>query len=197
MVIAMAATAAAAAAEPREADPPPQFTLQSLVTGIDPGTGRDGVTYAITAHVGEQRVRFDLPRPDGSEVSFLVDRDTGEGWAFDAAERTGLPVKVEAVQQLVVDPASPCARMRVVCHRAPRKAIAGVEAEGWRFAGASQRGPGGSHAGVMWIDPATGIVLGYEARTRSRSERRMRSMSVQVEAVAEDLLQPPAALRSR
>ncbi len=204
MRLAAAVFAAAVAGLSVAADPAPaatgagapQFTLQSVVTGLDPGTGRDGATFALTTHAGDARVRFDLPRPDGSEVRLLVDRDTGEGWAFDATERAGLPVKADAVQQLVVDPAAPCARMRVTCHREPRKSIAGVQAEGWRYAGADQRGPGGSHAGTLWIDPASGIVLGYEARTRNRSVRRMRAVSLQVAPVDAAVLRPPPALQS-
>ncbi len=194
-VAVLATLAATAAATDASAPVPPQFTLHSMVTGLDPGTGRDGTTYAMTTHAGEGRVRFDLPRPDGAEVRLLVDRTTGEGWAFDAAGRDGLPVQADAVQQLAVDPAAPCTRMRVTCHREPPKSIAGIQADGWRYAGADRRGPGGSHAGVMWIDPASGIIIGYEARTRNRMVRRMRAVSLRVEPVADAVLEPPPALR--
>lgn len=177
-------------------DMPVQFTLQSMVTGVDPATGRDGSTYSVTTHAGAERVRMDLVMPGRPPATMVVDRISGEGWVFDPVRATGLPVQIDAVRELLVDPGAPCAQMRVTCHREPPRTLAGVTAQGWRYAGANRRGPGGSHAGTMWVDPASGIVLGYEARTRTRQPRRMRAASFKVEAVDGRLLELPAQARS-
>lgn len=193
----LACVALSTQARAQTSEAPVQFTLQSVVTGLDPATGRDDTTFGVTAHAGAQRVRIELATANRPPATMLLDRASGEGWAFDPAGRSGLPVSSDAALQMTVNPAAPCARMRVTCHPLPARSLAGVEAAGWRYAGAARRGPGGSHAGSMWVDPASGVVLGYEARTRDRKVRRMRALSFQVGPVPDHLLEFPAGARDR
>src|SRR5690606_42159885 len=87
--------------------------------------------------------------------------------------------------------------MRVSCQPLGHRDIAGVRAQGLRYSGARGRGPGASDRGQMWFDPASGLVVSYEARTRDRKTRRMRATEVRREPLPPALFELPTALQPR
>ena len=171
--------------------------LEAVVTGVNPATGRDGSTYAVRAYVGADRTRIDLDVPGAERAYLLLDNASGQGWAISKDSDAALPVSIDSYRELVVDPAAPCAGMQVRCDPLGHRDMAGVRARGLRYTGARGRGPGGSDRGELWIDPDTGIVLGYDARTRDGAPRRLRATGLRREALPAALFELPAPLRSR
>src|SRR5690606_41196686 len=79
--------------------------------------------------------------------------------------------------------------MRVSCQPLGHRDIAGVRAQGLRYSGARGRGPGASDRGQMWFDPASGLVVSYEARTRDRSEEHTSELQSRENLVCRLLLE--------
>lgn len=173
------------------------FMFHAMVTGVDPATGRDGSTFAVSAYMGAERTRIDLHMPEAGNAYLIVDNDSGNGWVISKDSDAALPVSTDSYRELVVDPQTPCAHMRVSCQPLGHRDIAGVRALGLRYAGARGRGPGASDRGQMWIDPASGLVVSYDARTRDRKIRRMRVTEVRRERLPPALFELPSALRPR
>lgn len=183
----------------REASTPgvDDFMLKAVVTGVDPATGREDSTYAVRAYVGAERTRIDLDLPGAERAYLLLDNATGNGWAISKDSDAALPVSIDSYRELVVDPAAPCAGMQVRCDPLGPRDMAGVRARGLRYTGARGRGPGGSDRGELWIDPDTGIVLGYDARTRDGRPRRLRATGLSREALPAALFELPTPLPPR
>lgn len=171
--------------------------VEAMVTGVNPATGRDDSTFAVRAYVGAERTRIDLHMPEADNAYMIVDNDSGNGWVISKDSDAALPIHTDSYRGLVVDPQAPCAHMRVSCQPLGRRDIAGVRAQGLRYSGARGRGPGASDRGEMWIDPSSGLVVGYEARTRDRKSRRMRATDVRREPLPTALFELPAALQPR
>ena len=180
------------------ADPPAgDFMLQAVVTGVNPATGRDGSTFAVKAYVGAERTRIDLDIPEADRAYLLLDNATGNGWAISKDKEAALPISADSYRELVVDPQAPCAGMQLSCDPLGHRDIAGVRAQGLRYTGARGRGPGGSDRGELWIDPASGLVVGYDGRTRDGKARRLRASDVLREALPAALFELPVELRPR
>ncbi|MGO3128036.1 MAG: hypothetical protein ACTIJY_08185 [Luteimonas sp.] len=173
------------------------LALEMVVTGVDPATGRDGATYSAKVFVGPQRTRIDVNTPGGEKAYLLLDNDSGRGWAISKQQDAALPLQSDAYRQLQVNPQSPCAQFKVRCEQVGHREIAGVRAQGLRFTGARGRGPGGSHRGEVWIDPGTGLILGYDTQTQNRQVRRMRTTDVRRVALPDAMFQLPVSLAPR
>lgn len=188
-------TAFAQAPHAQDPGPPPlTFRIEAIVEGVSPATGLADTVYGMTAYVGAERTRVDLDMPGTEGVYLLVDNATGVGWAIGKEQDAAMPVNADAYRELVLDPQAPCAGMRARCQPIGQRDIAGIRAQGVRYSGARAAGPGGSDRGQVWIDPASGLVLGYDGRTRDRQVRRMRATDVQRQALPDALFELPAAL---
>ena len=177
--------------------PPGDFMIEAVVTGVNPATGRDGSTFSVKAYVGGERTRIDLGMPEADNAYIIVDNETGLGWVISKDRDAALPVSTDSYRELVVDPQAPCARMQARCEPLGYRGVAGVRAQGTRYAGARGRGSGGSDRGDMWVDPDSGLVVSYDGRTRDRKTRRMRATQVRREALPGALFELPAPLRPR
>lgn len=173
------------------------FMIEAMVTGVNPATGRDESMFAVRAYLGAERTRIDLDIPEADNAYIIVDNDTGNGWVISKDSDAALPISIDSYRELVVDPEAPCARMRVSCQPLGHRDIAGVRAQGLRYSGARDRGPGASDRGEMWVDSTSGLVVSYEARTRDRKTRRMRATDVRRQPLPSALFELPAALQPR
>lgn len=190
-----ACMASAQAPHAQEPGPPaPTFRIEAIVEGVSPATGLADTVYGMTAYIGSERTRVDLDIPGTEDAYLLVDNDTGIGWAIGKEQDGAMPVNVDAYRELVLDPQAMCAGMRARCQPIGQRDIAGIRAQGMRYSGARAAGPGGSDRGQMWIDPASGLVLGYDGRTRDRQVRRMRATDVQRQELPDAMFELPAAL---
>lgn len=171
----LAALSCAPGAQAKD-DAPPPLTIVLGGTLVDhnpfvPGSRRSDVP--VTIFINRDRLRVDFSGPSGQRGMLLHDGGSGRGWLADLDERMAVPVDAGAIRSfsgLVVDPAAPCEGIGVRCEPAAPRFIAGKPRSGYRFRGASGKGPGGLSDGEFWVDGALGVVLAYRA-TGTRTER--------------------------
>lgn len=162
-------------------------------------TGQEGVGFnvgdrptPVTIHLSSGRSRIDFNQRGAEAIYMVVDEETRRGWMIDAGNAQAMPMTSRGFSELLVDPEAPCENLGVRCRPIPARVIAGVRAQGWRYLDAGQRGPGGTTRGELWIDPARGLILGYEGYRSGRARvRRMQAMSVTVVEDASGLFDLP------
>lgn len=149
---------------------------------------------AVTIHLGEGKSRIDFNQRGAEAIHMLIDEQTRSGWLIDSGRARMMPAQARGFSELLVDPQAPCRDLGVQCRQVPARTIAGVRAQGWRYLGAGQRGPGGTARGQFWVDPARGLILGYEGYRAGRSRMyKMQAMSVVTVEDAAGLFELPDA----
>jgi hypothetical protein len=154
--------------------------IKAIIEG-QAGTGfTDGNRpMPITIHLTPEKSRIDFNQRGAESIYMLVDEQTRRGWLVDSGLAQAMPAQARGFSELLVDPQQPCQGLGVQCRQIPARMIAGVRAQGWRYLGAGLRGPGGTARGEFWVDPARGLILGYEGYRTGRSRvYKMRTMSV-------------------
>lgn len=149
----------------------------------------------VTIHLADGKSRIDFNQRGAESVYMLLDEQSGRGWLVDSGRAQAMPTQARGFSELLVDPSEPCRELGVQCRQTPARMIAGVRAQGWRYLGAGQRGPGGTARGQFWVDPARGLILGYEGHRAGRSRMyRMWAMSVVTVEDAAELFELPDAV---
>lgn len=153
-------------------------TVHGVATAMGPVTdGKDG-KVPLTIRIRDDATRIDFTGPRGEEAYLLAVAGGEQRWLVHRATGMALPIPGTATP-LRVDPADPCAMMRARCERGEGEVIAGTVVQGWRYRHAGGRGPDGTERGTLWIDPASGLVLGYRGQLAGQSgQREMRALSV-------------------
>lgn len=172
--------AALCAASPPVAAEEPVFsaTVHALATATGPVTGGSAAKMPLTIRIRGDATRIDFTGPGGEEAYLLSLAGGQQRWLVNKATEVALPIPGTATS-LRVDPADPCAAMQASCERGRGEVIAGTVVQGWRYRNAGGRGPDGTERGTLWVDPVSGLVLGYRGQLSGRPEyREMRALSV-------------------
>lgn len=167
VLVALAAGPAIAVESPIAEDE--MLVIDALMIGSDPtGSGRDQPLRA-KVYVSRDAQRIDFSLLEGGHARILVRE--GRGWLLDEESRSATPVPARGLDWMWVDPAAPCATIRVRCTGMGARTIAGVPTQGWRYRHARGRGPEATEHGVMWVDPETGMLMSFRGRTNRQRSR--------------------------
>lgn len=153
-------------------------TVHGVATAMGPVTDGQERKMPLTIRIRDDATRIDFIGQRGEEAYLLAVAGGQQRWLVHRATGMAFPIPGSATP-LRVDPADPCATMRARCERGEGEVIAGTVVQGWRYRHAGGRGPDGTERGTLWIDPASGLVLGYRGELAGQSgEREMRALSV-------------------
>lgn len=169
--------------------------IKAVIEGqAGPGLADGNRPVPVTIHLAEGKSRIDFNQRGAESIYMLIDEQSGNGWLVDSGRAQALPAQARGFAELRVDPDEPCSGLGVQCRQIPARMIAGVRAQGWRYLGAGQRGPGGTARGEFWVDPARGLILGYEGHRAGRSRMyKMQALSVVTVEDATELFELPDA----
>lgn len=177
--------AALYAASPSVAAEEPLFsaTVHALATAIGPVTDSRTAKMPLTICMRGDATRIDFTGPRGEEAYLLSLAGSQRRWLVNTASELALPIP-GTTTPLRVDPADPCAAMQASCERGRGDVIAGTLVQGWRYRNTGGRGPDGTERGTLWVDPVTGLVLGYRGQLSGWPEyREMRALSVSLQPI--------------
>lgn len=169
-------------------------TLHAVATGVGP-VRRGGESIPLTVRMADGHLRIDFKTPRG-EDGYLLSRDGGtQAWLVSVPGQLAMPMPAPAWATFRLDPDAPCAAMRARCEPAQVDVLANRLVRAWRYRGADGRGPDGTDSGTLWVDPRTGLVLGFRGRVVGRDDtRELKVVSVEHGALDDALFTLPRTL---
>lgn len=195
LLVMLAAGGAAAEDQAPAAPEPPQAIVHAIAEGYGPVAARGGASLPLTLRLRGDAARIEFSDPKGRDAYLLVSGPGREGWLVSVPGNVAMPLP-RAGTAFWFDPEAPCETLQATCSPAPGEVIAGRAARGWRYRNAAGRGPDGTDSGTLWVDAATGLLLGYRGKLSGRDEARsLRTVSVSYASVPADIFERPRNLQ--
>lgn len=158
-------------------------TVHAVATNV--GQVSNGVPEPVALRIdlrGDAN-RLNFTGPGGEDAYLLSLAEGRQRWLVNATTGMALPLPPDRMR-FRLDPANPCAGLQARCERSAGAVIAGTVVQGWRYRDADGQGPDGTDRGMLWIDPSTGLLLGYRGELAGRSgAREMRAVSISLAPV--------------
>jgi len=154
-----------------------------------------GDVAAETIWIKGGRVRVDFDAGEGRRGRILRG-GSGHAWLLMSTSHRGLPadnVRLGAITRL--DPQQPCRDLPFDCERVETRAIAGRQAQGWRYRYAGQAGPDGTDSGTFWLDSEHGLLLSFMAQDLGGRQHRMETTAIRFGDLPQETFAMPESLR--
>lgn len=191
-LLSLSGSSAALAAD-EEVPEPPQARMLARAYGVGALAPGADDHVEVELQLRGAAIRIDFRGEHAPDAWLTTGGRGGRAWLVSERGNYVLPV-ADASGPYWYDPTAPCRTIGGRCVPAPGEFIDGRLAAGWRYDKA--KGPDGTTTGTLWVDTATGLLLGYRGRVGSRGqERGMRARAVRFEAVPESVFLPPQGLR--
>ena len=145
----------------------PDVVISAVASGAAQRTGfaaREGHVLPETVYLKGDLARLEF-RDHGELDYVLRDTRSDKGWLINERQQAALPLKGGTMARRYVYPIDrPCGDFGGTCDKGDSSAVAGRAATAWNFRHAEGKGPDGADSGKMWVDDATGLLLGYDAQ---------------------------------
>ncbi|HEY4145326.1 hypothetical protein [Pinirhizobacter sp.] len=131
---------------------------------------------------------------DGGQTDYILrDGKARASWLVNEKARVVLPLgNGPSARKYFFNIDRPCADFSGSCTKGDRSTVAGHAATRWRFIAAGHTGPDGTDSGTMWIDDASGLLLGYDGKDMSGRPMKWTVTSVDTGEISPDLFKMPA-----